>query len=211
MPEKKDSVIHWFRRDLRIADNLALSHAAKSKLPIIPVYIISEWRTSHAWTGPNRQHFLCESLQSLARNLETLEGRLIVRRGKAVEVLRQLIQESHAVALHFNADPDPFGKSVEKAVFQLCSELGVECHAHADATLHGPDDVLTQSALPYRVFTPYSKNWLGLPKASPVAKPDALRTPADLESLPLPTVEAWDWKRPKPTSSPPANAPPVIG
>ena len=197
MPEKKDSVIHWFRRDLRIADNLALSHAAKSKLPIIPVYIISEWRTSHAWTGPNRQHFLCESLQSLARNLETLEGRLIVRRGKAVEVLRQLIQESHAVALHFNADPDPFGKSVEKAVFQLCSELGVECHAHADATLHGPDDVLTQSALPYRVFTPYGKNWLGLPKASPVAKPDALRTPADLESLPLPTVEAWGLETPE--------------
>ena len=196
MQETQVSVIHWFRRDLRIADNLALSHAAKPNLPVIPVYIISEWQKSHAWTGPNRQHFLCESLKSLARNLETLDGRLIIRRGKAVEVLRQLIKESGAVALHFNADPDPYGKSVEKAVFQLCSELGVECHAHTDSTLHGPYAVLTQSALPYRVFTPYSKNWLNLPKASPLAKPKTLRTPAKLSSLPLPTVEVWDLKTP---------------
>ena len=32
MPNSEISVIHWFRRDLRVADNLALSHAAK------PVY-----------------------------------------------------------------------------------------------------------------------------------------------------------------------------
>ncbi len=197
MPEKKGSVIHWFRRDLRIADNLALSHAVKPALPLIPLYILSEWKSSHSWTGPNRQQFLCENLGSLARNLETLGGRLIVRQGKAVEVLRQLIRETHAVALHFNADPDPFGKLVEAAVRQLCSELGVECHSHADAALHGPDEVLTQSALPYRVYTPFSKNWLSLPKASPVAKPKSLRTPAELSSLPLPTVRHWGLENPE--------------
>ncbi|MEX1113786.1 MAG: deoxyribodipyrimidine photo-lyase [Akkermansiaceae bacterium] len=191
MPDETASVIHWFRRDLRIADNLALSHAAKPCLPVVPIYILSEWRKSHAWTGANRQHFLCESLRSLARNLETLEGRLIVRQGKVVEVLRALMLESRAVALHFNADPDPFGKSVESAVRRLCVELGVECHVHADVALHQPHEVLTQSALPYRVYTPYSKNWLALPKASPVAKPKTLRTPPELKSLPLPTVAVW--------------------
>jgi deoxyribodipyrimidine photo-lyase len=130
-------------------------------------------------------------LESLAKNLETLEGRLIIRQGKAVDELRKLIKESRAVAVHFNADPDPFGKSVENAVRALCAELGVECHAHADSTLHGPDEVLTLSALPYRVYTPYSRNWLGLPKPSPLAKPPALRTPAGIKSLPLPTVAAW--------------------
>jgi len=197
MPEDKGSVIHWFRRDLRIADNLALSHAAKPVLPLIPLYILSEWKSSHSWTGPNRQQFLCESLGSLARNLETLGARLIVRQGKAVEVLRQLIRETRAVALHFNADPDPFGKSVENAVRQLCAELGVECHSHADAALHGPDEVLTQSALPYRVYTPYSKNWLSLPKTWPIAKPKSLRTPTDLPSLPLPTVQTWGLEFPE--------------
>ena len=191
MPDHEASVIHWFRRDLRIADNTALCRAAKPGLPVIPVYILSDWRGIHSWTGPNRQHFLCGALASLAKNLETLEGRLIIRQGKATDELRKLIKESRAVAVHFNADPDPFGKSMENAVRELCWELGVKCHAHADAVLHSPDEVLTQSALPYRVYTPYSRNWLERPKAPPLTKPPALRTPAGIKSLPLPTVAVW--------------------
>ncbi len=191
MPDEKASIIHWFRRDLRIADNPALCRAAKLGIPVVPVYILGDWSGSHSWTGPNRQYFLCGALESLAGNLATLEGRLIIRQGQAVAELRKLALECRAVAIHFNADPDPFGKSVERAVRELCAELGIECHAHADAALHGPDEVLTQSALPYRVYTPYSRNWLDRPKPTPFAKPLALRTPAYLASLPLPTVKVW--------------------
>ncbi len=196
MPDVKASVIHWFRRDLRIADNTALYHAANCGLPVVPVYILSEWKVRHSWTGPHRQHFLCGSLESLAKNLETLDGRLIIRQGRAVAELRTLILESRAVAIHFNADPDPFGKAMEKAVRELCTELGVECCAHADATLHGANEVLTQSELPYRVYTPYSRNWLGLSKPIPLAKPLPLRTPAQITSLPLPTVKVWGLEAP---------------
>ncbi len=196
MADEKVSVIHWFRRDLRIADNTALSSAAKPGLPVVPLYILSDWSGHHSWTGPNRQNFLCHCLASLAGNLETLQGRLIIRQGSAVEELRKIIHESQAVALHFNADPDPFGKSVEKAVFKLCAELGVECYSHADAALHAPDEVFTQGGMPYRVFTPYSKNWLALPKPSPLAKPSPLRTPGHLKSLPLPTLAVWGWEEP---------------
>ncbi|RYD48092.1 MAG: deoxyribodipyrimidine photo-lyase [Verrucomicrobiaceae bacterium] len=196
MPEKQASVIHWFRRDLRIADNTALSAAAKPGLPVVPVYIASEWRGSHHWTGPNRQHFLCGSLECLAKDLETIHGRLIIRQGKAVTELRKLIKESHATALHFNADPDPFGRSVEKEVAKMCAELGVECHAHADISLHGPDEVLTKTGGPYRVFTPYSKNWLSLDKPSPLAKPSNLRTPTRLKTGRVPTVSLWGLEKP---------------
>jgi len=191
MSVEKTSVIHWFRRDLRIADNTALCRAAKPGLPVVPLYILSNWRGAHSWTGPNRQHFLCGSLESLAKNLETLEGRLIIRQGPVVAELRKLIRETQAVAVYFNSDPDPFGKSVEKAVQALCTELGIECCPHSDVALHTPDEVLTQSSLPYRVYTPYSRNWLSLHKPSPLAKPTALRTPAQIASLPIPTVKLW--------------------
>ena len=191
MPTEKVSVIHWFRRDLRIADNTALRGAAGLGLPLVPVYILSDWTGGHAWTGPKRQHFLCGALESLAKNLENVGARLIVRQGKAVDELRKLIGESQAVALHFNADPDPFGKSVEAAVRALCAELGVECHAHADVALHTPEEIQTLGGNPYRVYTPYSKNWLGLPKPAPLGKLPALRTPSQLASLPLPSVAIW--------------------
>ncbi|MES2476422.1 MAG: deoxyribodipyrimidine photo-lyase [Verrucomicrobiota bacterium] len=197
MSEKKAPVIHWFRRDLRIADNTALWSAAKPGMPVIPLYLVSHWRDRHSWTGPNRQHFLCQSLESLAKNLETIGGRLMVRQGQAVNELRKLIEESGATALHFNADPDPFGKSVEKQVAAMCAELGVFCHGHHDVSLHTPDEVLTQTDQPYRVFTPYSKNWLSLPKPSPLTKPTSLETPAAVKSLPLPTVETWGLEAPQ--------------
>jgi deoxyribodipyrimidine photo-lyase len=184
-------VIHWFRRDLRIADNLGLFHASRSGGSTVPVYFASGWRGSHHWTGPKRQHFLCGCLASLDANLQTLGGRLIVRTGDPVDGLRQLIRETRAGALHFNKDPDPHGKEIEKRVRAMCRETGIECHAHDDVTLHTPEEVLNQSGLPYRVYTPYSRNWLALDKPRPVGKPGKLNTPAGIRSQPLPDVSHW--------------------
>lgn len=197
MSERKAPVIHWFRRDLRIADNTALWSAAKPGMPVIPVYITSNWRDRHSWTGPNRQQFLCKSLESLARNLETIHGRLIIRQGKAVTELKKLIQETGATALYFNADPDPYGKSVEIELEVLCAELGVGFHRHHDVSLHAPAEILTQSGQPYRVFTPYSRNWLEQDKPSPLPKPKPIDTPRSVKSLPLPTVASWKLEKPE--------------
>jgi len=189
-------VIHWFRRDLRVADNTALHQAARQSAPVIPVYVLSRWKKSHHWTGPNRQHFLCGCLASLARNLETLQGRLIIREGEAVEELRKLIAETGASAIHFNRDPDPFGKAVEAKLATLCAELGVACHGHDDVAMHNPTAALTLSGSPYKVYTPYSRNWLSLEKPAPLPKPKTLDTPSGIPSLPLPTVAHWGLETP---------------
>jgi len=184
------TAIHWFRRDLRITDNSALYHASQ-KGDVIPVYILSSWKKKHAWTGPNRQHFLCGCLESLAKNIETISGKLIIREGRAIEALEQLIQETGATAVFFNQDPDPFGKDTEEKLAALCTELGVECHGYHDATLHGPSEILTQSDTPYKVYSPYSRNWLSREKPSPLSKPKFLNTPSGISSLDLPTVDHW--------------------
>lgn len=197
MPEECRPVVHWIRRDLRIADNTALVHAARQSSTVIPVYFLSAWHGHHGWTGSKRQHFLCGCLSSLSGNLESWGGRLIVRQGDVVAGLRKLVGESGAGAIHFNADPDPFGRLTERRVRDLCFDLGIECHSHADVALHGPDEVLTLSRQPYRVYTPFSRNWLGLEKPEPLGKPQAFRTPACLKSLPLPTVAHWGLETPQ--------------
>jgi deoxyribodipyrimidine photo-lyase len=59
--------------------------------------------------------------------------------------------------------------------------------------MHPPETVLTGSAQPYRVYTPYSKNWLGLAKADPLPRVTTLGPKADekVMSLPLPTLAHW--------------------
>lgn len=183
--------IYWYRRDLRVADNLLLRAAADQCDQVCPVYVTSVWSGAHNWTGPTRQRFLCESLASLAANIESLGGRMVFRKGPSPEALERLIRETGATILYFQRDPDPFGKETERAVETICRKLGVAVHAVWDATLHEPESILTGDGKPYRVFTPYWRNWSAQPKATPVPTVRTLRSPAGVASDPPPTLATW--------------------
>lgn len=113
MASSRPPSILWLRRNLRIADNPPLVHAARESDRVIPVYIVSNWKGHHAWTGSKRQRFLCGALASLAANLGHIGGRLIIRQGDAVAELAKLAAETGAASIHYAFDPDPFGKSAE--------------------------------------------------------------------------------------------------
>ena len=191
MQQRYLTSIHWFRRDLRLTDNVALHRAVSVSHKVVPVYIVSRWNGSHFWTGPPRQDFLCGCLKSLSKNIESIGGRLIFRRGNAIEELQKLIRESEAEAVFFNRDPDPFGKETEQQVGQVCRQIGVDVHHCKDVVLHEPDEVLTGSGDPYRVYSPYSKNWFSLKKPSPVPRVKRIATPEQIRSGGLPDLQTW--------------------
>ncbi len=186
-----ESVIHWFRRDLRITDNTALAAAVACGGTVTPVYVLSDWEGVHSWTGANRQGFLCGCLEALAGNLSRIGGRLIVRQGEAVAELERLVVETRAGAIFFNRDPDPFGRAVEDRVREMARRLGIEVRDFKDVCMHERDEVPNGSGLPFRVFTPYSKAWLKLAKPGMSAKPKAMTTPVGVESLGLPGLATW--------------------
>ena len=184
-------VIHWFRRDLRITDNTALNAAVAAGEEVIPVYIESKWKDSHRWTGSARQEFLCGALGSLAKNLEAVGGRLIIRQGDAVAELERLAGESGATGIFANRDPDPFGRAVESRLSTMCRDRGLELSLHKDVCVHERDEVLTGQGTPFRVFPPYSKAWFSLPKPTPPGAIRSLKTPSGILSLPLPDLLHW--------------------
>ena len=183
--------LHWFRRDLRLTDNTSLNAALAQSEQVVPVYILSTWKNSHGWTGAPRQEFLCGCLESLARDLQSKGGRLIVRQGQADAALEELLRETGATSLHFNRDPDPFGWEMEKRVEAMARRLGVKVHAHADAAIHEREVLLSGAGTPFRIFTPYSKAWLKLPKPGPGRSVSRIATPANIPSLDLPTLAHW--------------------
>ncbi|MGC6425767.1 MAG: cryptochrome/photolyase family protein [Akkermansiaceae bacterium] len=191
MAAKYQRVIHWFRRDLRLTDNTALNAACEAAEEVVPLYICSSWKKEHLWTGPKRQQFLCECLDSLAKNIEHLGGTFIVRQGEAVAELKKLIGEAEVDAVYFNHDVDLFGTAVDKKVASLCEELGIGCHGFQDAVMHGMNDVLKGDGTPYRVYTPFSKRWLPKEKTKPGGKPKSLHSPSGIDSLPLPSLKSW--------------------
>jgi deoxyribodipyrimidine photo-lyase len=190
------TVIHWFRRDLRLTDNTALHHASSDAGCVVPVYVLSQWKEQHRWTGPARQSFLVGCLDSLAANIQAAGGRLIFREGDPVAVLGQLIRETGAEAVYVNRDPDPHGMKAEERLADACRELGVALHTFKDVVLHERDEVLTGAGGPFRVFTPYRRAWQKLPKPGVLPAVKGFGDPAKLVSLPCPDLAWWGLSAP---------------
>ncbi|MEI6561867.1 MAG: deoxyribodipyrimidine photo-lyase [Verrucomicrobiota bacterium] len=198
-------ILHWFRRDLRLEDNPALQAACRESVGrVVPVFVLSDGRGAHRWTGPARQSVLCGSLRALAEELETAGSRLILRRGDAVQELERLLIETRAEALYFNRSPDPSGRALEARVETMARRLGVRVQGFHDVTALPPEAVLTQAGQPFRVFTPFSRAWLKQTAPAPDLRPlqfeqsvaenrarSARSTLVRLPSLPLPTLADW--------------------
>lgn len=102
----------WFRRDLRTADHPALLAALAAADQVVPVFVVDRTLLHGRTSGPNRRALLHGALQALARDLEALGGRLLLREGDRVTVIPALARQAAADAVHcsreytFEDDPD---------------------------------------------------------------------------------------------------------
>ena len=181
-------VILWFRRDLRLADNPALTHAVETGRPVIPVYILDPGAA--ASTGGASRWWLDKSLRALDAALSVLGSRLILRRGDSEAELRRLIREAGAGTVFLNRcfEPDAFARDADIA-HGLQSE-GVTCKGWNATLLARPGSVLNGSGLPYKVFTPFHRALLATAvEPPPTPAPDQLTTPTGLATD---DISNWD-------------------
>src|SRR3989338_1303634 len=81
--------IVWFRQDLRLADNPALTAAAQVG-SVLPVYILDDINSAEWAMGGASRWWLHHSLSALN---ESLGGRLVVLRGDPLLLLPELAQK----------------------------------------------------------------------------------------------------------------------
>lgn len=101
-------VIHWFRRDLRVSDNVALSEAASRAEEVIPVFVLEDAFRTGPDVGAARAAFLLRSVDSLRKNLAVLGYPLGIRQGRSVEVIPALAKELGVQAVFANRRYDPY-------------------------------------------------------------------------------------------------------
>lgn len=96
---KGKRVIVWFRQDLRLTDNEALTHAINSGEEVYPIYVFDErkfnGKTSFGFSkvGKYRSKFIIESVHDLRNNLQKLGSDLIVKIGKPEEIIFSLARQ----------------------------------------------------------------------------------------------------------------------
>jgi deoxyribodipyrimidine photo-lyase len=97
---KHKRAVVWFRNDLRLHDNEALTDAMRNAEEVIPIYIFDErifnGKTSFGFqkTGKFRCQFIIEAVRDLRENLRKRGSNLIVRVGKPEEILFEICQEA---------------------------------------------------------------------------------------------------------------------
>jgi deoxyribodipyrimidine photo-lyase len=154
----RPSVIYWFRRDLRLADNPALVDAIAAGGPIIPVFILDDDDAGSFGVGAAARWWLHHSLTALDAALRDKRSRLILRRGSAPSVMAELIDQTGATRVVASRRVEPWARAQEKSVAMIAARHGAGVQWCSYSLLHDPAAMRTLSGGPYKVFTPFWKS-----------------------------------------------------
>ncbi len=140
---------------LRLADNAALTEAANSGEPVIPVFILYEQSPKVRPLGAASKWWLLQSLESLSSQLETIGSKLVVRQGQAADVVQELVDETGAGAVHLMRGYTPAARALEEDLHQAYEQTDVGVRRFAGNLLVEPEAVRTKTGTPYTVFSPF--------------------------------------------------------
>lgn len=170
-PGRVNSVIVWFRQDLRLEDNPALAeacvHAARTDAALIPVFIFEEAdETGPAVSrlGEAARWWRHHALEALAQALAARGARLILRRGDARTELFRLVQETGAQAVYWNRRYDPAGRARDAELKRLLRDAEIGVGSFNASLLFEPHEVANAQGKPFQVFTPFWKRCLADPR-----------------------------------------------
>lgn len=160
----KRLAIVWFRRDLRLHDNQALTEALKHADEILPVYIFDprKWKGTLAHTGlpkvgSHRAKFVLESVADLRKNLRAKGANLIIRTGLPEEVLPELTTESQASWVFCNRERTDEERRVQNAVEASLWAIGREVYYSRGKLLYYTADLPFPINQTPDIFTQFRK------------------------------------------------------
>jgi deoxyribodipyrimidine photo-lyase len=157
-------VIVWFRRDLRIADNPALSGAAAQGRPVIPLYV-QGWEDGDRWApGIAGRWWLGRSVRILAASLAERGMPLRIAVGPAEEQIPRLAREAGASEVLWNRLYEPYARQTDAKVVAALQRDGVRWRAYNAALLFEPEDHLARSGKPFGQFTAFWRSCLSQPE-----------------------------------------------
>ena len=186
-----------FRRDLRLADNPALSAACAGHDRVLPVYVHAPSEEAPWQPGAAGLWWLHHALEALRVQLAAQGADLHVLAGNTLDRLRDVVRATGATAIYWNRRYEPAGIACDTALKAALREDGLQVHSHAGNLWHEPWALATDAGQPYRVFTPFwRKLRTRLPEAAPLPAArarDWLRLPGSLPTAALGLLPAIRW------------------
>ena len=158
--KKQGITIFWFRRDLRLEDNVGLFHALQSQYPVIPLFIFDTTILDSLPKNDARVGFIHDSLSKINQKLQEMGSSILVKKGKTQEVWQALIQEFDVNEVYFNKDYEPYAIKRDFAICELLKSNKISSFSFKDQVIFEEKEITKVDGLPYTVYTPYKNKWL---------------------------------------------------
>ena len=148
-PTKPSSVIHWFRKGLRLHDNPALLAALKpvdgESLSVKPVFVLDPWFVQHGRVGQNRWRFLQQTLENLDSSLKEIGTRLYVIRGDPLEVFEKYFKKWNVKKITWEVDTEPYAVERDRKVRSLAEKNEVLVETVSGHTLYDLEHIVAKN------------------------------------------------------------------
>ncbi len=187
MPERPALI--WFRDDLRLADNPALSAAAKFGAPIVALYILDDDSVELRPLGGASRWWLAQSLRSLSAQLAQVGIPLVLRRGRSAAVISDVVRETDAANVYFNRRYG-YPAELDRRIESVLRKDGIGIETFAASLLFEPSAIRSKTGTPLRVFAPF---WKAATARDEPRQP--LKTPTKLRGAqPVRSDRIEDWR-----------------
>lgn len=176
MKQHNEIAVFWFRRDLRLNDNIGLNAALESHSNVLPIFIFDPEILEELDAQDARVSFIHQCLESINTDLKKYGSSVKCILGKPYDVFKNLIKEFSISDVYLNRDYEPYAQIRDKSIFDLLNSAGIQLHGFKDQVIFEKLEVQKADGSPYSVFTPYKNKWIQQLSAINLQKSPLLNT-----------------------------------
>jgi deoxyribodipyrimidine photo-lyase len=152
--------IFWFRRDLRLADNIGLFQALQEKENVLPIFIFDDSILNELPKDDPRVNFIYQSLLKINKQLQEHQSSLLILKGEIEEIWKNLLLNYDIDKVYTNKDYEPYAIKRDHKTSKLLKSNSIQFQSYKDQVVFEESEITKADGKPYTVFTPYKRKWL---------------------------------------------------
>ena len=157
---KENFSVFWFRRDLRLDDNLGLNAALSSGLKVIPIFIFDTEIINKLEKNDLRIKMIHAALVKLNDAMLGNRCNVGMYLGNPKAVFESLLKKYKIKSVYTNRDYEPYALERDKSIKSFLEKKNVAYKSFKDQVIFEKDEVVKDDGNPYKVYTPYSRKWI---------------------------------------------------
>ncbi|MCZ4320186.1 deoxyribodipyrimidine photo-lyase [Aequorivita viscosa] len=151
--------IFWFRRDLRLDDNIGLYEALHGEFPVLPIFIFDSEILNELPKKDARVTFIFNTLQKMRDELQKHGSSIALFNGKPETVFKNIVSEYNVQNVYTNHDYEPYANKRDGEIEAVLTKNKIDFFTFKDQVIFEKDEVVKSDGDPYIVYTPYMKLW----------------------------------------------------